>query len=391
VFNNPGRPDGDPLVSMDTSSGPIPATFMQRATVVGTPTTPGRLFPPAAGATPAPNTAGERLEIELEFDGWGYAHIYDAKTSERIDSFAISEAFDPRYAFTFGDLSIHEFATDPTEPVAYTSYYAGGIRAFTFSRAGGLQETGRFIDDRGSNFWGIEQFTTPDGQRLIAGSDRDFGLVILKYTGPGAAQRPSCSDSTTNTGFGAAVRISLTCTDANGNPLTRKIVGGPGNGSLSAVSGDAVTYTPRSGFSGADSFRFAANDGAADSAAATATVNVAAAPPGRPSNLFTVKLGKFSKGKVKITVTTRAAGRMTAEVRARLKGRKTSRLARRTVSIRKAGAFSFTVKLSKSRAKSLRRVINRRKSKRLKGSVRLRWTPTGGSLRTVNRSLNLRR
>ena len=32
---------------------------------------------------------------------------------ERIDSFAVPEALDPAYAFGFGDLSIHEFATDP--------------------------------------------------------------------------------------------------------------------------------------------------------------------------------------------------------------------------------------------------------------------------------------
>ena len=32
---------------------------------------------------------------------------------------------------------------------------------------------------------------TPPGNRLIAGSDRDFGLLILRYTGPGAPALPS--------------------------------------------------------------------------------------------------------------------------------------------------------------------------------------------------------
>ena len=59
---------------------------------------------------------------------------------------------------------------------------------FQFGRDIGLQQTGAYIDDEGSNFWGVEQFTTPDGQRLIAGSDRDFGLQIFRYTGPGAAR-----------------------------------------------------------------------------------------------------------------------------------------------------------------------------------------------------------
>ena len=50
----------------------------------------------------------------------------------------------------------------------------------------GLQEVGRFIDEGGNNFWGVEQFTDAAGNRLIAGSDRDYGLYIVKYTGPGA-------------------------------------------------------------------------------------------------------------------------------------------------------------------------------------------------------------
>ncbi len=108
-------------------------------------------------------------------------------TSEELDAFAIPESLDARFASDFGDLSIHEFATDPTENLGYVSYYSGGIRVLRFSRADGLQQTGAWIGPNGSNFWGIEEFTTPAGERLIAGSDRDFGLVILRYTGPDAA------------------------------------------------------------------------------------------------------------------------------------------------------------------------------------------------------------
>jgi len=41
----------------------------------------------------------------------------------------------------------------------------------------------RFIDEGGNNFWGIEQFTTSQGKRLIAVSDRDHGLYLFEYTG----------------------------------------------------------------------------------------------------------------------------------------------------------------------------------------------------------------
>ena len=129
-------------------------------------------------------TKGLSVEGASEFDGWGYGQLYrnSGTKMERIDSFAIPEALDPAYAFGYGDLSIHEFATDPDTNLAYTAYYSGGVRVYEFGE-GGLSEVGHFIDRGGSNFWGIEQFTTPSGKRLMAGSDRDHGLYLLEYTG----------------------------------------------------------------------------------------------------------------------------------------------------------------------------------------------------------------
>jgi hypothetical protein len=141
---------------------------------------------PADTDVPAVGTAGLTIEIGSEHDGWGYGHLYDANTSEELDAFAITESLDERYAGGFGDLSIHEFATDPGTNLAYASYYSGGLRVLRFSRTGGLEEVGEFIDANGSNFWGVEAFTDAAGNRLIATSDRDHGLYIFKYTGPGA-------------------------------------------------------------------------------------------------------------------------------------------------------------------------------------------------------------
>ena len=147
---------------------------------------PGYDLPYPDGHMPALGTLGAPIEVVPEFDGWGYAHLYDANTSEELDAFAIPEALDERFAVGFGDLSIHEVATDPATNLAYLSYYSGGIRVLRYSRAAGLEQVGAWIDDQGSNFWGIEQLTAANGERLIAGSDRDYGLVILRYTGPGA-------------------------------------------------------------------------------------------------------------------------------------------------------------------------------------------------------------
>jgi hypothetical protein len=128
------------------------------------------------------------VRLAFDFDGWGYTHLYRNGTGklERVDSYAIPEGLDERFATGFGDLTVHEFATDPETNLAYSSYYAGGIRVFNFGE-GGLNEVGRYIPQRGANFWGVEQFTQ-NGYRYIAGSDRDYGLYILRYTGPGAVE-----------------------------------------------------------------------------------------------------------------------------------------------------------------------------------------------------------
>ena len=100
-------------------------------------------YPPGHG--PPLGDVGEKVSADSVFDGWGYTHLYRARTDpapgggkqlmEHIDSYAIEEALNPTFAFGFGDLSVHEFATDPDKNIAYSSYYAGGMRVFTFGRA----------------------------------------------------------------------------------------------------------------------------------------------------------------------------------------------------------------------------------------------------------------
>ena len=45
---------------------------------------------------------------------------------------------------------------------------------------GQLVEKGHYIDEAGSNLWGVEAFTK-DGVEYVATSDRDHGLWIFKY------------------------------------------------------------------------------------------------------------------------------------------------------------------------------------------------------------------
>ena len=125
--------------------------------------------PAANTPNPPVDTAGLPVRLAFDFDGWGYTHVYEngAGKLRRVDSYAIPEGLDERFATGFGDLTVHEFATDPTEYLAYSSYYAGGMRVFRFG-ADGLTEVGKYIPERGANFWGVEQFT-PERRALLRG------------------------------------------------------------------------------------------------------------------------------------------------------------------------------------------------------------------------------
>jgi hypothetical protein len=168
-----------PMVTLCTNH----ATFHE---IFGTTSTAYPEAAPAVGDISVKRIVGTSI-----FDGWGYLSLFKRENGKvtRIDSYAIPEALDPAFAFGFGDLSIHEIATDPGQNLAYSSYYAGGARVFRFG-ASGIEEVGHYIDPEGNNFWGVETFVPSgaaagdlEGVRLFAGSDRDHGIFIFRYTG----------------------------------------------------------------------------------------------------------------------------------------------------------------------------------------------------------------
>ena len=160
--------------------------------VVGICTTHGafhNLFGQAANYTypdgPAIGTVGSKIAATAAFDGWGYVHLFSNTASggkfAELDTYAIDEAHDEAFAVGFGDLTVHEVATHPTDASrAYLSYYAGGLRALQIQGTE-LVETGGYLDPEGNNFWGVEVFVR-DGCTYIAASDRDSGLWLFKDT-----------------------------------------------------------------------------------------------------------------------------------------------------------------------------------------------------------------
>lgn len=143
-----------------------------------------------AGAAQAPLAVGITgdvvTSISSSFDGWGYVHLYGRESLDLLDTYAIPEAHDPAFASGFGDLSVHEVATDPLDASrAYLSYYSGGVRMIEIVCANpadeatcDLVEVGGYLGAAGNDVWGVEAFAR-DGQTYVLGSDRDSGLLIF--------------------------------------------------------------------------------------------------------------------------------------------------------------------------------------------------------------------
>ncbi len=189
IFNRTGADACDSTLGMDVT-GNIPtfgvaprgqgfaifdATYDNAACLAGTGPAP---LPVAIG------TRGDVLRFTVAFDGWGYVHLFEYETGKmtELDTYAIPEAHNPAFASGFGDLSVHEAATSQVrDDLVYFSYYSGGFRVVEID-GDQLNEVGHFIDDGGSNFWGVEVFQS-GGREYVAASDRDFGLYIFRYTG----------------------------------------------------------------------------------------------------------------------------------------------------------------------------------------------------------------
>jgi endonuclease G len=87
--------------------------------------------------------------------------------------------------------------------------------------------------------------------------------------------RPVANNQTVATQEDTPRTITLTATDAESNPLTYNVTGGPSHGTASAT-GNSVTYTPAPNYYGPDSFTFTASDKYLNSEAATVNINVTA-------------------------------------------------------------------------------------------------------------------
>src|SRR5207248_687697 len=93
---------------------------------------------------------------------------------------------------------------------------------------------------------------------------------------------PTATNLNLETPINTAAAATLFGGDIDGDPLTFQIVTPPAHGRLISFDPDAGTFTyqPDANFGGDDLFTFSANDGLANSAAATVNITVNATRPG---------------------------------------------------------------------------------------------------------------
>lgn len=141
-----------------------------------------------------------------------------------------------------------------------------------------LATDGTFIYTPKANFSGADSFTYTASDGKAASS----ATVSLTVKAPANTAPVAAADSVTTAAAGTVTGNVLTNdTDAEGNALKASLKSGPANGTVTLASDGSFTYTPSAGFSGADSFTYAASDGSAQS---SATVSIAVTPPPTPAS-----------------------------------------------------------------------------------------------------------
>ncbi len=118
-------------------------------------------------------------------------------------------------------------------------------------------------------------YAIPADPLAIPGGFENFKvmkLTALSNSGP-VNQAPTAVGQTLTVNSGSALPITLSGTDPENSPLKYALVTQPASGALTG-NPPTLTYIPKAGFSGSDSFTFKVNDGSLESAVATVAIAV---------------------------------------------------------------------------------------------------------------------
>lgn len=143
---------------------------------------------------------------------------------------------------------------------------------------------GQFTYTPNVGYSGIDSFTysVSDGR----GGSASATVSIIVASAPGANRPPVAANDAYSTALNTPLVVSAGSgvlandSDPDGDVLSVFVWGAPAHGTLSGTGANGqFTYTPNTGYSGADSFTYSASDGRGGVANATVAISVGGAPP----------------------------------------------------------------------------------------------------------------
>ncbi len=164
-------------------------------------------------------------------------------------------------------------AADGVTPIAAPPYTASLVSNASNGSVA-LAADGSFTYTPNLNFYGTDSFSYRAVDLVTPGPPSNVATVTLTVAPVADAGVPTADPQSVTTAIYTPIAITVTGSDPEGDPLTYAagaVV--PANGVLSGTLPN-VTYTPNSGYYGADSFSFTVSDGITSSAEATVAITV---------------------------------------------------------------------------------------------------------------------
>jgi hypothetical protein len=212
----------------------------------------------------------------------------------------------PQWRFTTGETTVNEppvannqsvnTAEDTPVGIVLTATDPEGTR-LTFSIVAGPTHgtlSGSAPDltyQPSANFNGLDSFTFKANDGQVSSSVATVTISVVLVNDPPSAVNDAYSLTQNSMLNVSSPGVLANDSDIDSTSLSAGLVSGTANGSLILNQDGSFTYKPNTGFAGADSFSYAANDNLTNSNVATVTLTVA------PASRIPILAASFDSGK----------------------------------------------------------------------------------------------